>query len=59
MADTTKPPPVRVTQRSWLSIVKQADQIGDDDPGAPLKERDPAYEWSNGKVHREKVNPYS
>ncbi len=48
--------PVRVTERTWADVVRAAEQL--EKPAIP-QNRDPGYEWSNGRSFYTPPNPYA
>lgn len=46
---------IRTSDRLWSEVVREADEID----GKVIPERDPGYEWSNGRKFVTPVNPYA
>lgn len=49
---------VRVTERTWGDVVREAEMLGEPRPLGPPT-REPGYEWSNGKRFLTPVDPYA
>lgn len=49
---------VRVTERTWGDVVREAEMTGEARP-LPPQTRDPSYEWTNGRRFLTPANPYA
>ena len=49
---------VRVTERTWGDVVREAEMLGEARP-LPPPTQEPGYEWSNGRRFLTPKDPYA